>query len=306
VTWPALEPGDNVTEFPAAKGRYHLFVSLACPWAHRTLVIRALKGLEHAVTVSVTNPVMLDQGWVFGEVAESPTPEPLLGERHLLAIYLRAEPRYSGRVTVPVLWDKEAATIVNNESRDILRMLDVEFHPWATRKISLRPIELVDEIDDTIDAIYEPINNGVYRAGFARTQLAYDEAFERLFSALDHWDSVLAERRYLCGSVLTEADVCMFTTLLRFDPVYYSHFKCNRRRIVDYRHLSAYLRELYQLPHVAGVCDFEHIKQHYHRSHPMLNPRGIVPGGPALGWLLKPHGRERLPGGPPPALVEAA
>lgn len=297
------EPG---ARFAPAKGRYHLFVSLACPWAHRTLIIRALKGLQSAVSVSIANPVMGNDGWEFEEGAHAGEQEPPVSARYLRDVYLQADATFSGRATVPVLWDREHQTIVNNESRDILRMLDESFDPWAERRVSLRPDALVESIEATIDAIYDPINNGVYRAGFARTQSAYQAAFDELFAALDHWDRLLAGRRYLCGSVLSEADVCMFTTLLRFDPVYHGHFKCNQRRILDYAHLSAYLREIYQLPHVAKVCDFDHIKQHYYRSHPTLNPTGIVPAGPDLGWLRHPHDRDRLPGGPPPELRDAA
>jgi putative glutathione S-transferase len=297
---------DQTARFAAEAGRYHLFASFACPWSQRALLIRALKGLERAVTVSMTNPVMGRAGWTFGETPGVPEPEPRLHKRHLYEVYLLADPDYSGRVTVPVLWDLKHGTIVNNESREILRMFDLEFDRWATRPISLRPNHLAETVDATIDALYAPVNDGVYRAGFANGQTAYEEAFERLFAALDHWDGVLARQRYLCGPTLTEADLCMFVTLLRFDPVYYLHFKCNRRRIEDYRHLAAYLRELYQLPHVAGVCRFDEIKQHYYRSHPGLNPKGIVPKGPDLAWLLEAHGRGHLPGGPPPGLREAA
>ena len=292
--------------FAVEPGRYHLFVSLACPWAHRTLLIRALKGLESAIYVSITNPVMGRDGWAFGAHADRPEPEPLLGERFLRDVYLKADQQFTGRATVPVLWDRKENTIVNNESRQILRMLDVDFHALARRTLCLCPAEIADEVDHTIDAIYTPINNGVYRAGFARTQRAYEEAFDDLFTALNHYDQVLESQRYLCGEQLTEADLCMFTTLIRFDPVYYVHFKCNQRRITDYRHLSGYVRELYQLPHVAEICDFNHIKQHYYRSHPAVNPRALVARGPDLGWLREPHGRGHLAGGPPAELCQSS
>ncbi len=293
---------DSSARFTVEPGRYHLFVSLACPWAHRSLLIRALKGLESAIPISVTNPVMGRDGWSFGAQADRPEPEPLLGKRFLREIYLEADPEFSGRATVPVLWDTKEHTIVNNESRQILRMLDVDFHALARRKVCLYPNHLAKDVDRTIDAIYAPINNGVYRAGFANTQHAYEEAFDDLFAALNHYDQLLEGQRYLCGEQLTEADLCLFTTLIRFDPVYYVHFKCNQRRLADYRNLGGYVRELYQLPHVAAVCDFNHIKQHYYRSHPAINPKALVPRGPDLSWLKQPHGRGHLAGGPPAEL----
>lgn len=270
-------------------GRYHLYVSLACPWAHRTLIARKIKGLEEAVYVTVVDPFMGDDGWAF----TAGYPDDLNGRRYLREIYTLADPRYTGRVTVPVLWDKRAETIVNNESREILRMLDKEFGALAKNDVDLCPEELREEVDATIDAIYKPVNNGVYRAGFATTQSAYEEAVTELFDALDSWEEVLGGQRYICGGRITEADICMFTTLIRFDAVYHGHFKCNLRRIVDYPNLRGYVRDLYQMPGVADTVSFGHIKHHYYQSHESINPTGIVPKGPILD-LESPHGRERL------------
>ena len=284
---------DGSTPFAPEVGRYHLYVSLACPWAHRTLIMRALRGLEQAITVTVVDPKMGDNGWEIP--GEGDGVDPIHGARFLHEVYTAARADYTGRVTVPVLWDRKEGTIVSNESRDILRMLDVEFTPIATRPVRYWSSALHDRIEETMDAIYEPINNGVYRAGFATSQQAYEEAFSELFDALDHWDEVLGRQRYLCGDQLTEADWCLFTTLVRFDPVYVGHFKCNLRRIADYPHLSGYLRELYQVPGVAATVNLEHIRTHYYWSHPMINPTRIVPVGPALD-LDAPHGRERVGG----------
>jgi putative glutathione S-transferase len=282
---------DGSSGFPAAAGRYHLYVSYACPWAHRTLVARALLGLEEAISVSVVDPIMGDDGWAFGE-RDGCTPDPIFGARFLRSIYLRADVGYSGRVTVPVLWDRERATIVSNESREILRMLDVEFAAHHRIPISLYPKSMRASVDRTLDAIYTPINNGVYRAGFATQQAAHEEAVRELFAALDRWEKVLAKQRFLCGEVVTEADIALFTTLLRFDAVYFGHFKCNVRRIADYPQLSNYLRDMVQLPGVAGVCRLDHIKEHYYRSHPQINPTRIVPVGPEID-LEAPHDRSR-------------
>lgn len=264
-------------EHPVEAGRYRLYVSYACPWAHRTLLVRALLGLEDALPVTVVDPIMLEDGWRFGHEGDT---EPLYGLSFLRELYQRADNRYTGRVTVPVLWDTKAETIVNNESRELIRMLGRGF--GANSPLDLCPSELESEINDTISAIYEPINNGVYRAGFATSQSAYDEAVNELFQALDRWDAHLAERRWLVGNRFTEADICLFTTLVRFDPVYVAHFKCNLRRIADYPNLSGYVRDIWQLPGVAETCDLHHIKAHYFRSHPMINPTGIVPAGPVL------------------------
>lgn len=280
-------------EHPAQAGRYHLYVSHACPWAHRTLLVRALMGLEDVISVSVVHPFMGDEGWSFDEEDPKVVPDTVLGVTHMRDVYLSSKPDYTGRVTVPVLWDKVSGTIVNNESREIIRMMNKAFTRFATHDVDLCPDDLMPEIDAAMDAIYEPINNGVYKCGFAGSQEAYERAYDELFAQLDHWDKLLAGRRYMCGERLTEADLCMFTTLLRFDSVYYVHFKCNGQKISEYEHLSGYLRELYQLPGVAEISHMDHIKQHYYTSHEQLNPRRIVPTGPRLN-LDAPHGREHL------------
>ncbi|MFT3767444.1 MAG: glutathione S-transferase family protein [Minicystis sp.] len=283
---------DGSSGFPAEAGRYHLYVSLACPWAHRTLIVRALRKLDDAISISVVDPFMAEHGWTFSD-APGAIRDAVNGADHLHQIYVKARPDYTGRVTVPVLWDKQRGTIVNNESREIIRMLDTEMGALGDPAVNLCPAPLREEIDRTIDAIYTPVNNGVYRAGFATTQKAYDDAVVELFAALDHWEGVLSQRRYLCGDTLTEADVCLFTTLLRFDPVYHGHFKCNLRRIADYPSLWGFVRDVYQTPGVAGTCNLDHIKQHYYRSHETINPTRIVPRGPILD-LDAPHDRARL------------
>ncbi|MGF1472167.1 MAG: glutathione S-transferase family protein [Rubrobacteraceae bacterium] len=285
---------DGSSGFEAESGRYHLYVASACPWAHRTVLLRKLKGLEEDVSISIVDPFMGSGGWVFSN-APGAIPDTVNGASYLREIYLIADPAYTGRVTTPILWDKKNATIVNNESREIIRMLDEEFEAFATTDEDFCPEELREEIDRVLDEIYEPVNNGVYKSGFARTQGAYEEAVTALFEALDHWDAVLGQQRYLCGGRITEADWCMFTTLVRFDPVYHYHFKCNLRRISDYRNLWGYLRELYQYPGVAETVDFDHIRQHYYMSHESVNPTRIVPKGPLLDFD-EPHGRERIPG----------
>jgi glutathionyl-hydroquinone reductase len=278
--------------FAAEAGRYHLYVSLACPWAHRTLIFRALKGLEDAISVSVVHPHMLENGWEFraSDAGAFTAGDPLYGHDHLWQLYLHAKPDYSGRATVPVLWDRERETIVSNESADIIRMLNGEFAAHAGSGADYYPEPLRAEIDEVNARVYKCVNNGVYRCGFATSQRAYERAWHALFEALDWLDARLAKRRYLVGEQLTEADWRLFTTLLRFDPVYYSHFKANRRRIRDYPQLSGYTRELYQVPGVAATVNIEHIKQHYYHSHRMINPTGIVPLGPELD-LDAPHGR---------------
>jgi len=280
---------DGSSGFKAERDRYHLYVSLACPWAHRTLIMRQLKGLGDAISVSVVDPEMGDNSWEFSD-GEGCIPDVVNHTRYLWELYTKVEPDYTGRVTVPVLWDKQQGTIVNNESREIIRMLDTEFGEIAKPDVDLYPKALQPQIDETIDAIYQPINNGVYRAGFATTQEAYEEAVTELFENLDHWETVLDKQRYLCGDRLTEADICMFTTLLRFDPVYYVHFKCNLRRIVDYSNLWGYLRDLYQHPGVKETCNLDHIKRHYYKSHPKVNPTRIVPKGPIIDFDA-PHNR---------------
>lgn len=283
---------DGSSGFPAEAGRYHLYVAWACPWAHRAVLMRHFQGLDRAIGISVVDPFMGDDGWAFGDHADS-IPDTVNHARFLREIYVLADPHYTGRVTVPVLWDRQRRTIVSNESRELLRMLDHEFVAHAATPVDLCPAPLRTLVDGTIDQIYAPINNGVYRAGFASEQGAYDEAVHDLFAALDHWNLVLADQRYLCGEAFTEADICMFTTLVRFDLVYHGHFKCNVRRIADYPHLSSYLRAIYQLPGVAALCKFDAIKQHYYRSHPQVNPTRIVPAGPELD-LGAPHDRDRF------------
>jgi putative glutathione S-transferase len=291
---------DPDAAFPVEAGRYHLYICRACPWAHRTAMTRALKGLEDAISLSLVQPERYDDGWEFSEAY----PDPLYDEPYLRDVYARADPEFTGRVTVPVLWDKKEETIVNNESEEIMRMLDVAFDAVAERDVDLYPEGHREEIDETIEAIYEPINNGVYRAGFADTQAAYDEAVADVFDALDHWEAVLENQRYLVGDVLTEADVAMFATLVRFDHVYHTHFKCNRRAIHEYPNLWNYTKELYQLPGVAETVNVDHITRHYYVSHGDVNPKRLVPTGPDIDFT-EPHDRDRLAGGPPEALVES-
>jgi putative glutathione S-transferase len=283
---------DGSTPFSPERGRYHLYVSLACPWAHRTLIVRKLKRLEDAISVSVVHPFMGKHGWSFENPDATPgcIPDPIHGARHLHEVYTKADPSYTGRVTVPVLWDRERGTIVNNESAELLRMLNVEFDAFGDGSLDLYPEALRKEIDEINAYVYPRVNNGVYRCGFATTQEAYAEAFDELFDALDALDRRLASRRYLVGDRITEADWRLFTTLVRFDAVYVGHFKCNLRRIADHPNLSGYLRELYQVPGVAETVSFDHIKRHYYESHRMINPTGVVPVGPALD-LDRPHGR---------------
>lgn len=283
---------DGSSGFKAESGRYHLYISWACPWAHRTAILRKLKGLEDAIGLSVVAAEIDQNSWEFSDEPGA-IPDTVNQTNYLWQLYLLAEPKYSGRVTVPVLWDKQTGTIVNNESREIIRMLDTEFDSIAQKDVNFYPEDLRSKIDETIDAIYQPINNGVYRAGFATTQLAYEEAVTELFDALDYWEGVLAKQRYLCGDIITEADWCMFTTLLRFDSVYYVHFKCNLRRIVDYPNLWNYLKDLYQQPGVRETCNLDHIKRHYYKSHPNVNPTRIVPKGPIIDFEA-PHNRDRV------------
>ncbi|MEX2495441.1 MAG: glutathione S-transferase family protein [Woeseia sp.] len=276
--------------FRAEAGRYHLYVSLACPWAHRTLIFRKLKNLEDKISLSVVHWLMLDRGWTFDE-GEGVVPDPFNHAAALYEVYTAANPSYSGRVTVPVLWDRKSETIVNNESAEIIRMLNSAFDGLeGVTQLDFYPEELRPEIDALNERIYTAVNNGVYRCGFATTQEAYEEAVWPLFETLDWLDERLGQRRYLTGDSITEADWRLFTTLLRFDSVYYSHFKANCRRILDYRNLWPYLRDLYQQPGVAGTVNFRHIKGHYYGSHKTINPTGIVPVGPDIDFLA-PHGR---------------
>jgi len=311
---------DEVRDDPDARfqpeaGRYHLYVCRACPWAHRTLVARKLLGLEDAITVDYVDPFRDDDGWQFTPGKEGCTPDTVNGADYLREVYVDADPDATCRVTVPVLWDKQEDTIVNNESAEILRMLSTEFGDVAENDVDLYPEGYQDEVDRIIDEIYEPINNGVYRTGFANSQAAYDEAVTDLFDALDHWDEVLADQRFLAGDRLTEADICMFTTLVRFDEVYHTHFMCNHKLIREYDNLWPYLRDLYQTgvaersegtPNeragsgatresaVAETVDMDHITEHYYTTHPDVSPKRIVPMGPNPDFEAT-HDRDELP-----------
>lgn len=280
--------------FKAEAGRYHLYVSLACPWAHRTLILRQLKGLDKLIDVSVVSWLMGEHGWTF-DPDHGSTGDALDGFEYLHQRYTADDAQYSGRVTVPLLWDKQQQRIVNNESAEIIRMFNSAFDDLTGNNLDFYPPALRGEIDALNQRIYPAINNGVYRAGFATTQAAYEEAFSELFAELDALETRLGERRYLTGEYLSEADWRLFTSLIRFDAVYYGHFKCNLRRIEDYPQLSNWLRELYQWPGVAQTVNLQQIKQHYYGSHRNLNPSGIVPSGPALDFD-RPHDRARLPG----------
>ncbi|GGE19349.1 glutathione-dependent reductase [Aureimonas endophytica] len=283
-------PGpDGQKGFPAATGRYHLYVSLACPWAHRTLIYRKLKRLEDVISISVVDWLMAEEGWVFSE-REGTIPDTVNGCRRLHEVYVKADPHYTGRVTVPVLWDKETGTIVSNESAEIIRMLNRGFDAFGDASLDLAPDDLLPEIDALNAQIYETVNNGVYRCGFATTQAAYEKPFHALFETLDGLEERLARSRYLLGERFTEADWRLFTTLIRFDAVYHGHFKCNARRIADYPNLFGYMLDLYQTPGIAETVNFHHIKGHYYQSHKTINPTGIVPLGPDQD-LGRPHGR---------------
>lgn len=280
---------------PAAEaGRYHLYVSLACPWAHRTLIMRTLKGLQPLIDVSVVSWLMGEHGWTF-DTAQGSTGDALDGLQYLYQRYTSDDPHYSGRVTVPVLWDKQEQRIVNNESAEIIRLFNTAFDALTGNRLDLYPEMLRSTIDALNERIYPAVNNGVYRAGFATTQHAYEEAFDAVFDELDHLETLLDTRRYLAGEYLTEADVRLFTTLVRFDAVYHGHFKCNLRRVADYHNLSNWLRELYQWPGIADTVDMQHIQNHYYLSHKTINPNGIAPKGPQQDFGL-PHDRTRLPG----------
>jgi len=278
--------------FAAAPDRYHLYVSLACPFAHRTLIFRKLKQLENVISVSILNPVMGDQGWEFGD-GPGTFPDTVNGKRRLGEIYLLADPRYTGRVSVPVLWDKQRRTIVSNESPEIIRMFNSAFAAFTDDRTDYYPEALREEINSINDRIFRDVNTGVYRAGFATSQDAYEEGFRAVFAALDWLEERLSRQRYLAGKRLTEADWRLFTTIVRFDAVYYSHFKCNLRRIADYHNLSNYLRDLFQVSGVADTVDLDHIKRHYYMSMPTINPTRIVPLGPALDFTAR-HDRERF------------
>ena len=275
--------------FAAEAGRYHLYVSFACPWAHRTLIMRALKGLENAISLSVTHWHMGENGWTF-EAAPGVVPDPIQGAKYLYQVYLADDPKASGRATTPVLWDKAQARIVNNESADIMRMFNDAFDGVGAQPGNYYPEALRRDIDELNERIYHAVNNGVYRAGFATTQEAYEEAAFGVFTMLDELEERLASSRYLFGDRPLETDWRLFTTLVRFDTVYFGHFKCNVRRLVDYRNLWGYTRDLFQLPGIGQTVNFEHIRKHYYTSHKAINPSGIVPIGPELDFSA-PHGR---------------
>ena len=278
--------------FAAESGRYHLYVSLACPWAHRTIIFRKLKALENVISMSVVSPDMLQDGWTFNK-EEGSTGDAVNGKSKLSEIYLLADPKYSGRVSVPVLWDKKRRTIVNNESPEIIRMLNSAFDAFTNVHTDYYPKELRAEIDRLNELIYPNINNGVYRTGFATAQAAYEQAFRNVFDALDEIEQTLSTKRYLTGATITEADWRLFPTLIRFDAVYYSHFKCNWRHIYEFPNLSGYVRDLYQQPGVAETVSLAQIKRHYYHSQKQVNPTGIVPVGPQLDFSA-PHNRARL------------
>ena len=277
--------------FAAEPGRYHLYVSYACPWAHRTLIYRALKGLEDVISVSVVHPLMPEESWVFGEYPGA-TEDHLYQSRTMQEVYEKAAPGFDGVVTVPVLFDRQRETIVNNESSEIIRMLNSAFDAFGNADLDFYPEALQADIDTVNKPIYDNINNGVYRCGFAKSQAAYDSAFDRLFATLDDLEQRLSGQRYLCGDQITEADWRLFPTLVRFDPVYVTHFKTNRQRISDYPNLWGYTRELYQVPGVAATVNMDHIKYHYFASHPWINPTRIVARGPDVDFTT-PHGRDR-------------
>jgi glutathionyl-hydroquinone reductase len=278
--------------FEAASGRYHLYVSLACPWAHRTVIFRKLKALENVISMSAVSPDMLQDGWTFNK-EEGSTGDDVNGKSKLSEIYLLADPKYSGRVSVPVLWDKKRKTIVNNESPEIIRMLNSAFDAFTNVHTDYYPQDLRAEIDRLNDLIYPNINNGVYRTGFATSQGAYEQAFRNVFDTLDEIEQMLSTKRYLTGATITEADWRLFPTLIRFDAVYYAHFKCNWRHIYEYPNLSGYVRDLYQQPGVAETVDLGQIKRHYYHSQKQVNPTGIVPVGPQLDFSAA-HDRARL------------
>jgi len=262
---------NTIKKEDAEKERYHLYVSYACPWAHRTIIVRNLKKLEDIIPMSVTNPFMGNKGWTFGEKDNT---------EYLADIYRAANEQYTGKVTVPVLWDNRDETIVNNESSEIIRIFNESFNHLSSTQINFYPEELRDQIDEINDIIYKNVNNGVYKTGFAQKQTAYERACHNLFKTLEYLENILSTQKFLLGEKITEADIRLFTTLIRFDPVYYLHFKCNIKRIVDFHNLYNYLKSIYQIPEVKATCHFDHIKEHYFKSHLWINPKGIVPLGP--------------------------
>lgn len=278
--------------FKAEPNRYHLYVSLACPWAHRTTIYRKLKGLEDMISLSVVHPFMRDYGWTF-KADTGVIQDPIHQAKFMYEVYTAAKPEYTGRVTVPVLWDKKTNIIVSNESSEIIRMFNSAFDEVGAKSLNLLPSDSIDEIDEINELVYSAVNNGVYKSGFATTQDAYEEAVVALFNGLDQLEARLATSRYLVGDTITEADWRLFTTLVRFDAVYFSHFKCNIRRIIDYPHLWGYLKDLYQVPGISETVDMEHIKAHYYTSHDTINPTGIIPFGPVIDFNA-PHDREQI------------
>lgn len=293
VTKDGLAGPSGEAGFKAEPGRYHLYVSLACPWAHRTLMLLKLKGLEDMISVDAVHPLMLEQGWTFASDFPAATSDRLFEKNYMHEIYTEAQADYSGRVTVPVLWDKQRHTIVSNESSEIIRMLNSAFDEVGALSGDFYPEAIRAQINEVNGWVYNAVNNGVYRAGFATSQEAYQEAVIQLFGALDQLEGILAEQRFLTGDQFTEADIRLFTTLVRFDPVYVTHFKCDLRRISDYPALAGYLREIYQMPGIAETVDMEHIRHHYYRSHHMINPTGVISIGPEFD-LKAPHGREEV------------
>ncbi len=276
---------DGSSGYKAEPHRYHLYISLACPWAHRTTIFLKLKDLEEIISVSIVDPVMGDNGWEFTNSSDT-IPDTLYGKKFLYQIYTKAKPDCSGRVTTPVLWDKKNETIVNNESSEIIRMFNSEFNEITKNSMNYYPKELQDKINQLNSIIYENVNNGVYKCGFATTQEAYDESFFKLFDTLENLENILEGNRYLTGSIITEADWRLFTTLIRFDIVYYNHFKCNLKRIEDFENLRNYLRDLYRFPGIKETVNLEHIKTHYYVSHKTINPSGIIPNGPEIDYDL--------------------
>jgi putative glutathione S-transferase len=284
--------GDSDGKFAPESGRYHLYVSLACPWAHRTLIFRKLKKLESHIDVSVVHPEMLDNGWEFKEYPGA-TGDTLFNFEFAHQLYTKVDPDITTRVTVPILWDKKLNTIVNNESADIIRILNSDFNALTGNYDDYYPEILRSDIDEINELVYHNINNGVYKSGFATTQEAYEEAVNALFDALEEVETRLSSSRYLVGDTLTEADWRLFTTLIRFDPVYHGHFKCNKKQISDYPNTFGYMKELYQVPGVAETVNFDHIKRHYYFSHTMINPTQVIPVGPSQD-LMSAHGRENI------------
>jgi putative glutathione S-transferase len=278
--------------FAAEPDRYHLYISHACPWAHRTMIFRALKGLEDMISVSVVHPLMPAESWIFGEYPGA-TEDHVNHAHYLYENYQKVDPDFDGLVTVPLLWDKKRQTIVNNESADIIRMLNTAFDDFSDSSIDYYPESQREEIDAINNIVYNDVNNGVYKAGFATTQTAYEKAFDQLFNTMDFLEEKLSNQRYLVGTQITEADWRLFTTLVRFDAVYYNHFKTNKKRLMDYPNLWAYTRELYQVPSVAETVNMDHIKHHYFASHSSINPTGVVPKGPEIDFMVA-HGREKM------------